>query len=73
MSEAREKGQAWRTLNPLGTAGAFCLGLPHMKLRIVLTLLALLSTLAVRSQETNEIFVLHGATQTVDLKAVLRK
>jgi LPS-assembly protein len=63
MSEAREKGQALRTLNPLGTAGAFCLGLPHMKLRIVLTLLALLSVLAVRSQETNELLELKGDVQ----------
>ena len=39
-----------------------------MKLRLVLTLLALLLPLAARSQETNELFVLEGAKQEVQLK-----
>ncbi len=39
-----------------------------MKLRIVLTLLALLLPLAARSQETNELFVLQGADQEVQLR-----
>jgi LPS-assembly protein len=56
------------TTNALGTAEGICLRLPHMKLRIVLTLLALLLPLAARAQETNELLELVGANVQVNLR-----